>query len=424
MTTGAHTSRQAEPRWKEVESIVGSDFCKSADQTCAIDGAIPSRIVSPGTEEEISEILKWAVAADVRMSVRGGGTKLSWGNIPQAVGLVLSMERISGEVEHSWEDMTFTVKAGTTISALQNQLGAHRQRLALDPLWPLRSTVGGVVATNDGGALRIRFGSVRDLILGVTIVLPNGTLARSGGKVVKNVAGYDLPKLLTGSFGTLGVITEATFRAHPLPQATRTLSFRFADVAAANSFILAMADSSLVPTGLQLRWTKGSEPGINVRFEGVKAGIDAQAERAIELSNQARNIGEADDVWCSREALWQGESFAMVGKFSVLPTAIASAVELIRDQFRSCRVVVQSTGIGLFRGECDSLEHLSQSLTSLRNRMQAISGTLAVLDIPHELKRQIDVFGPVNDAHKLMQRIKKQFDPSGTLNSGRFVGGI
>jgi glycolate oxidase FAD binding subunit len=334
------------------------------------------------------------------------------------------MERISGVAEHSWEDMTFTVRAGTTISALQTQLGTHRQRLALDPLWPLRSTVGGVVATNDGGALRIRFGSVRDLILGATVVLPNGTVARSGGKVVKNVAGYDLPKLLTGSFGTLGVITEATFRAHPLPQGVRTLSFTFADVAAANHFILAVADTSLVPTGLQLRSAKGSDPIVDVRFEGVQAGIDAQAARAVELSPGVPSIEPPDDVWAGREALWQGESTAIVAKFSVLPSAIASAVELIRGQFRNSGVIVQSTGIGLFRGECDSLEQLSRSLTNLRTRIQPIGGTLVVLDVPLELKRQIDVFGPINDAHPLMQRIKQQFDPSGTLNPGRFLGGI
>ena len=421
MTTRAHTSRQTEPEWKELEAIAGLEHLRAANGSDALDGVMPANIVSPGTVEEISEILKWAVASDVHVAVRGGGTKLGWGNTPRAADLILSMERVSGRVEHSWEDMTFTATAGTTIAALQKQLGAHGQRFALDPLWPERSTVGGVVATNDGGSLRIRYGSVRDLILGVTIILPNGTVARSGGKVVKNVAGYDLPKLLTGSFGTLGVIAKATFRAHPLPQGVRTLSFDFADLPAANRFILAVADTSLVPTGLQLRSANDKPPTVDLRFEGVRAGIESQAARAIELSNEVRHFDASGDVWSAREGLWQGGSSAVVAKFSVLPAVIASAVTHIRDHFRSSQAIVQSTGIGFFRGECDSQEQLSESLGNLRKR---IGGTLVLLDIPLELKRRVDVFGPTNDAHSLMQRIKQQFDPSGTLNPGRFVGGI
>src|SRR5713101_1270815 len=159
-----------------------------------------------------NEYARSATAAD---TVSGVQTKLAWGNSPAHAGLILSTARMNEIIEHAWADLTVTVQAGCTIQRLQETLAQHGQRLALDPLWPEKATVGGVLSTNDSGALRLRFGALRDLIIGVTIALPDGTLASSGGKVVKNVAGYDLPKLVTGAFGTLGVITRAVFRLHP-----------------------------------------------------------------------------------------------------------------------------------------------------------------------------------------------------------------
>ena len=150
------------------------------------------------------------------MIPRGGGTKLGWANSPARAGLILSTARLTEVIEHAWADLTVSVGAGCTVQRLQEALAQHGQRLALDPLWPEKATVGGVLSTNDSGALRLRFGALRDLIIGVTVALPDGTLASSGGKVVKNVAGYDLPKLVTGALGTLGVITRAVFRLHPL----------------------------------------------------------------------------------------------------------------------------------------------------------------------------------------------------------------
>jgi len=424
MTTGATTPRQVEPRWTELESIVGVSHLRSATEFDTVDDVTPSFVISPASNEEIAEALKWATAAEIAVCVRSGGTKMRWGNPPRRVHLILSMERFSGACEHAWEDMTFTVKAGVTISAVQKDLATHGQRLALDPLWPEHSTIGGVIATNDSGALRLRFGSIRDLLLGVTTVLAGGTIARSGGKVVKNVAGYDLPKLLTGSFGTLGVITEATFRAHPLPQSTRSLSFAFADADQANRFLLAIADAPLVPTGLQLRRQDGSNPIVDLRFEGIPVGIDAQIEKALSLSENAAHSDAPGDCWNARESLWQGSSPAVVGKFSVLPTKIACAANLVRRNFGLAKIVVQSIGIGLFRGETESLEHLSQSIAGLQASLAEIGGTLTLLDLPLELKRQVDVFGPARDAYPLMRRIKQQFDPNATLNPGRFVGGI
>ena len=424
MTTGSFTPRQVEPHWKELESIVPGSDISIGDSPDAIDGIVPSRVIRPTTEAQISEILKWAVTSGAKVSARGGGTKLQWGNVPVGIDLALSMEKFRGIVEHAWEDMTVTVKAGTTVAELQHNLATHGQRLALDALWPERATVGGVIATNDSGSLRFRFGSIRDLILGATVVLSNGTVARSGGKVVKNVAGYDLPKLLTGSLGTLGVITEATFRAHPLPQSTRTIRFNFKTAELANQFILAVNDSSLVPTGMQLRCDESIGPLVDVRFEGVREGIEAQVGRARELATQAAFVESSEDVWKLGENIWLEGPKAVVGKFSVLPSVIGSAANAVRKEFSSSRIIVQGTGLGLFRGECDSLEQLGSSITALNRTVHQMAGTLVWLDVPLELKRKLDVFGPSRDAYPLMVRIKQRFDPHGVLNPGRFGGGI
>jgi len=200
--------------------------------------------VAPANDGEVAAILRFAQENRFAVVPWGGGTKQGWG-YPVATTLVLEMHRLHTIREHTWQDMTCTVEAGCTIKQLRDTLSQLGQRLALDPLWPSRATVGGVLSTNDSGALRLRFGSLRDLIIGVTLALPDGTLAKSGGKVVKNVAGYDLSKLVTGALGTLGVITRATFRIHPMPKESRTISCLARDAREAQRLVLAIQDSKL-----------------------------------------------------------------------------------------------------------------------------------------------------------------------------------
>src|SRR5713226_3569188 len=221
-------------------ALAGNGYARSATAADAVAGVQPKLVVEPGTAQELAEILRLSNDAGLAVIPRGAGTKLGWGNSPGRADLILSTARLTEIIEHAWADLTVTVEAGCTIQRLQEALAQHGQRLALDPLWPEKATVGGVLSTNDSGALRLRFGALRDLIIGVTIALPDGTLASSGGKVVKNVAGYDLPKLVTGALGTLGVITQATFRLHPVPQNMRTLSINVAGMREAQQLILAL----------------------------------------------------------------------------------------------------------------------------------------------------------------------------------------
>ena len=268
-------------------------------------GVVPALYVEPANEDELARVMKYASQAGIRIAPRGGGTKLDWGTAPQAIDLMISTAKLTRILEHAPGDMTITVEAGATFSQLQSVLSPHRQRLALDPLWPSIATVGGVIAANDSGSLRLRYGGVRDLIIGITVVLSDGTIAKSGGKVVKNVAGYDLPKLMSGALGTLGIITKAVFRLHPLPESSRTLTFPFVDRETANQFMLSVTDSTAVPTGLQMRTGADGKVEVDVRIDGISAGIIAQTDIVCKLAASAKPMESETDPWQAREQLWK-----------------------------------------------------------------------------------------------------------------------
>src|SRR5689334_55620 len=244
----------------DFRAILAPDSIRSATEADAVAGMQARLVLEPKDQQQLAAVLRLANEANLTVVPRGGGTKLSWGNPPSRADIILSTARLDKVVEHVWADLTVSVEAGCTFQNLQSTLAQHGQRLAFDPFWPDAATIGGALSTNDSGSLRLRFGSLRDLIIGVTVALPDGTLASSGGKVVKNVAGYDLPKLATGSLGTLGVITRANFRLHPLPRTVRSFTFAARDPSDAGRVLLAVQDSWLTPTGVQVRFTGAMAP--------------------------------------------------------------------------------------------------------------------------------------------------------------------
>ena len=334
------------------------------------------------------------------------------------------MDRI---LEHAWADLTVTVEAGCTISKLQNALAQHGQRLAIDPLWPDRTTIGGLISTNDSGSLRLRFGSVRDLIIGVTLALADGTLASSGGKVVKNVAGYDLPKLVSGALGTLGIITRAVFRLHPLPQNRRTLTISCADINQAQRLLLQIQDSKFAHTALQMRIdSEAASPEFDILFEGTVAGLDAQEQQLRKLASSSRIETSSGDHWQARQALWTDPNSA-IAKISVLPSEISETVQSLQSISASnrCRwaTVFQAIGIGTVSLSSPDPQSIHRALTALRSHVEGAGGSLVLLRRVQNMPA-LDAWGTTGDAQALMSALKQQFDPKRILNPGRFVGGI
>jgi glycolate oxidase FAD binding subunit len=409
-------------------ALVGSEHTHVATAADAVAGMQPGLVVEPRTEGELGEVLRLSNDAGLAVVPRGGGTKLGWGNPPARADLILSTARLNEITEHAWADLTVTVEAGCTIERLQEMLAQHGQRLALDPLWPEKATIGGVLSTNESGALRLRFGALRDLIIGVTIALPEGTLASSGGKVVKNVAGYDLPKLVTGALGTLGVITRAVFRLHPLPRGTRSFSITTTDAEETQRIVLGIQDSKLAHTSLQSHFSDDAPPVSDILFEGTEAGLNAQEAQLRKLCATARVSEASIPAWKARETLWTfaEPASAALAKLSILPANLTRAMELAKrtaneHQLR-WKALMYGTGLGWLRleGEAGSLR---DALQALRTELESLGGSVVVLHRPVKMPA-FDAWGNAGDALPLMEAVKRRLDPKSTLNPGRFVGGI
>jgi glycolate oxidase FAD binding subunit len=409
-----------------MRAMIAEGAVRKGDTADAVCGTVPELYVEPANDAELSRVLEYARRENLQVAPRGDGTKLDWGTAPASIDLMISTAKFGRILEYAPDDMTVTVEAGVSIARLQAELAPHGQRLALDCLWPQRATVGGVVATNDGGALRLRYGGVRDLIIGITVVLADGTIATSGGKVVKNVAGYDLPKLMTGALGTLGFITRAIFRLHPLPLCSQTLSFSFRNSESANDFMLCITDSIAVPTGLQMRVEASGKIEVDVRIDGIAAGVAAQSEIVGKLAGGVKPAEIAGDPWQAREQICNPGGAVSVLKLSVLPAQLGATAEFVREALASAEwsLLMHSTGLAWLRCDASDCSQIADFITALREYVAPAGGTAVLLKAPAALRQKVDVWGETKTALRLMKRIKEQFDPSGILNRGRFVGGI
>src|SRR5271155_4990808 len=263
------------------------------DHLLALDSATH---VAPANTEEVAAILRFAHENRLAVVPWGGGTKQGWG-YPVTPAVLLETHRLNVIREHSWQDMTCTVEAGCTWASLQSALAQHGQCVALDPLWPEQATVGGIVATNDSGALRLRYGGLRDLIIGMTIVLADGTVAHTGGKVVKNVAGYDLHKLMIGAFGTLGVVTSVNFRLHSIPQCTQSFTVSAATAEPLGKIMVALLHGQLCKLAIQLR-SSGEGFALDIRLASLAEVLRTQAPSLAELAQKEglRALPSEEDV--------------------------------------------------------------------------------------------------------------------------------
>jgi glycolate oxidase FAD binding subunit len=394
----------------QLAAIAGAEHAHLSEDTIS---------VSPANTDQIAAILRFAREHAHTVTPTGSGTKLSWGN-PVAPRIRLVLDRMNMLREHSWQDMTCGVEAGCTWAAMQSQLAQHGQMVALDPLWPVRATVGGIVATNDGGALRLRYGGLRDLIIGMTVVLADGTIAKTGGKVVKNVAGYDLHKLMTGSFGTLGVIADVNFRLHPLETQSRTWTAEAADPSYFESPLRALLDSQIIPSGMQIR-IDAQQCALDIREAATPACLDEHTALLNKFFAPIPIRESNESIWQAQQDLFDRPE-AIVLKASLLPTQICSTLSELRQSASTAGAELTAVA------QCNGLVNIAlkaapDATLAIVNRLRR-KCSVVVLQLPSELRSRIDVWGPDSNALPLMREIKRRFDSERILNPGRFAGNI
>ena len=379
---------------------------------------------APSSPDEAGEVMQAAGAEGRRVRIRGGGTK-PWGRPVEPPEVEVSTERLDRVVEHNEGDLTAVFEAGLPLARAQAALADAGQMVALDPPFGRpgegdRATIGGVVATGDSGPLRHRYGAPRDLILGITVALSDGTVARAGGKVIKNVAGYDLAKLFTGSYGTLGLIVEVVMRLHPRPPEKVTAVGASDDPDALGNASAAIAHSPFGPECLDVSWD-GGHGEVMARFVG--AAPEAGAREVVKLMERAgldaRLAADDDDRWDgqrARQRSAEGAVLRVSGLASELPKVLRTAREVGAS-------VVGRAGLGLSwmtLGNADAPELVS-SIEEVRRRLHPFP--CVVLDAPAEVREKVEVWGD-DGAVPLMRRVKARFDGPGVCNPGIFVGGI
>jgi glycolate oxidase FAD binding subunit len=398
------------------EAVQGS--LAAASDGDHIGGMRPRWVASPASVDEVSAVLRLASDSGLAVVPRGAGTRLQWGAAPTQCDIILDMTRLDGLVEHTSGDLVAVTQAGMRLDDLQSRLASSGQWLAVDP--PRRGTVGGLVATAATGPTRLLHGPVRDLVIGTTMVRADGVVAKSGGKVVKNVAGYDLGKLLTGSYGTLGVIVQVAFRLHPLPETSRWVTVPVRSATEARDVVLRVVHSHLVAAGVELEWPGGSGE-ISVRLDGISSGVEARTFDALALLGVgAAESDSAPDWWgtdpTGGEVLLKvTHEVASLGR--TLATIDGAAAAAGADARTRGSAAVGTFEIAVAGGDPAAV------VGRLRDAAPTFGGAVVVLDAPAEVKAALDVWGPVRGLD-LMRRVKDQFDPHRTLSPGRFVGRI
>jgi glycolate oxidase FAD binding subunit len=401
------------------------DHARAAAETDHVGGVVPRFVASPGSTAEVAEVLRVAAQHDLHTVARGARTKLHWGAAPTALELVVDTGRLAGVVEHASGDLVVITRAGTSVDDLQGALRIANQELAFDNPLP-GATVGGSIATSPSGPRRLLGGMLRDLLIGVTFVRADGVVAKAGGKVVKNVAGYDFGKLLTGSYGTLGLVTEAIFRLHPLPLRSHVVSRTVADAAGAARAAQAVLSSQTVPSAVEVDWPADGSPTVSALLEGTDDGV---AERARLVATLLDADAAAEDG--SKPPWWGAYPFAHDEVGLKLTCALTGLGELL-DAARSAAdrhglpINIRGSAAGAVHAGLPGsspAEAVGDVVATLRAHAASYDGSVVVLTAPPATRDAIDLWGPVPGL-TLMRRLKHELDPGHRLAPGRFVGGI
>jgi glycolate oxidase FAD binding subunit len=439
---------------KEIINVVGYDNVLSQSpelERYTIEGKTPNAVVLPQTIEEISEIMKIASSESLAVIPWGGGTKISFGREPSRADVVLCMSQLNQVLEHEASDLVAATQCGITLKEFQGVLKEKNQFLAIDPPHLDRgATVGGIMATNDSGPRRLRYGTMRELLIGIKVVRSDGAIVKGGAKVVKNVAGYDIPKLYVGSLGTLGIIVEGIFRLYPIPELSQTYLVSFSTPVEFQETVLSILNSSLVPTCLEtlspvlmdaisdklnLNLSRG-EYALAIRIESVGKAVRDQVSKVKDICGERGGEGILieggleETLWEEiREFPWRnpGNNKA-VCKVSVLITDVPRVFQALEELSTKSGLGIYSSaragnGILIISIEGEMLP-IIEATKSLCNLVSSLKGNMVIQDAPPFLKSQVDVWGEVGASIKVMERLKSHFDPKGILNPGRFVGEI
>ena len=387
----------------------------------------PGPVERPTSVAEAAQLLR---DSEGTVLFRGAGTALDWAGTVPVTDLVLDTRAMSAVLDHTPADMTAAVQAGTSLAELQARLAGHGQWLALDPPTEAAgATVGGLLAAGDSGPSRLRHGNLRDLVIGVTLVLPDGTVARSGGHVIKNVAGYDLAKLLHGSLGSLALVAEVVLRLHPRPveQVTTVGPADARQAAAAARLITA---STLEPTAVE--WVQQDDGGrLVVRDSGSPAAVAAAASQLQALLGGAgiptTACAPADvaGLWAEQARAVDGEPGDTVLRITTLPSDLAGTAEHASRSASASGVNARLTssallGVHTLRLRGPEPGAVADVAAEVRRHALDLGGSVMLRRRPAEVDALLDPLGPPPSSVELLRRVKAQFDPTGRCAPGRF----
>ena len=381
-----------------------------------VDRVVPGLVARPTTTQQVAEVLQAAAAHRLTVVPRGRGTKMTWGMPPSSADVVVDVAGMDRVLDHQAGDLIVETQAGARLSEVQAAVGKEGQRLVLEETVP-GASVGGPLATNASGPQRVLVGTARDLLIGITVVRADGVVAKAGGRVVKNVAGYDLGKLMIGSFGTLAVVTEALFRLHPEPAVQRWVSVEVDGPAAAHDAVQSVVHAQVVPAAVEVDQPLEGPATVTVQLGGQADGVAGRVSTTRELLGDRAQVAErAPAGWSSYP--WQPGETGL--RLTCVLSGLRDVLQTARDVGASVR---GSGGTGVLHAAVPDADRAAEAVERLRATCERHQGAAVVVDAPPEIKASVDVWGPVA-ALDLMRRVKDQFDPDHRLAPGRFVGGI
>jgi glycolate oxidase FAD binding subunit len=438
----------------ELSDIVGDEGLQTTSlDVYRVDGHAPWVVVAPGDVDQVAAVLALAQREELAVTPWGGGTTMGMGHPPERLDIVLCLHRLNRMLEHEPADLTATAQAGITMADLQSHLGSRGQWWPVEPPHPDHATLGGVLATNVSGPKRLLYGTARDLLIGIKVVHADGMISKAGGKVTKNVTGYDMMKLYIGSLGTLAVIVEATLKLRPLPPVQQVACSTFSSAEAAADAAQRLLVAGLIPNALELVnpplttfLHERLEPTTGIEGWSLVVGVDGSVQavdrQLREIETLSRGAGAV--AWWKAEddgRLWQAlqNRFRphdaelrnhVIMRAGTLRTEVGMILSRLTELGTHLSAPLDLTarvGNGLvygnlpLNGDAEQSAHVAQALAQLRQHLASRRGYLVVESAPPTFKTQFDCWGDLGPQAEVMASLKREFDPRRVLNPGRFI---